>query len=326
MEGSSQSSKPKVVWQGWVSSKGPSQKKPLPRPFVAMDRCLRCTPAHLAEQSLHADQFPKAQSTLGSHGTSALQTLCSMDAPVPAWPHSFASTLTVRDRHVCPPAQVAEHGSHAPQSAHSPSTQSFSWHLWRLQPSICDLSWASQGLQPGSGETRMCRDLERWPPSHGLLHTVQSLQLPHWQSLHLHLGRWAQGFTSSRCCSQPKPSERREVKERLRFAVPAPQEALHASHADHWLTMQSEVSHASVLQPLVSMRSSGQGFPPELGFRVISRFRVRWPPPHDLSHASQAVHSETSQSAMRSHISASFMAPSQGAPVPSGCCRMERIR
>lgn len=87
--------------------------------------------------------------------------------------------------------------------------------------------------------------LERWPPSHGLLHTVQSLQLPHWQSLHLHLGRWAQGFTSSRCCSQPKPSERREVKERLRFAVPAPQEALHASHADHWLTMQSEVSHAS---------------------------------------------------------------------------------
>lgn len=94
-------------------------------------------------------------------GASALQTLCSMDAPVPAWPHSFASTLTVRDRHVCPPAQVAEHGSHAPQSAHSPSTQSFSWHLWRLQPSICDLSWASQGLQPGSGETRMCRDLAR---------------------------------------------------------------------------------------------------------------------------------------------------------------------
>mmetsp|Transcript_46836 Transcript_46836/g.134924 ORF Transcript_46836/g.134924 Transcript_46836/m.134924 type:complete len:276 (-) Transcript_46836:1856-2683(-) len=74
------------------------------------------------------------------------------------------------------------------------------------------------------------------------------------------------------------------------------------------------------------MSRSGHGRPPLLGFRMISRVRVRWPPPQVLSQSSQADHSETAQSVVLLQSSASFIPPSQGSPRPKGCCAMERMR
>mmetsp|Transcript_36227 Transcript_36227/g.104390 ORF Transcript_36227/g.104390 Transcript_36227/m.104390 type:complete len:442 (-) Transcript_36227:1913-3238(-) len=327
MDGSNQSRTPDTIWQGSACSSGPSQKAPSPRPWVLIWRCRRFKPEHLPEQELHSSQSSNSQSWLSTQGTSRLQARCSTARPTAGWPQSFASTLMSLTRHVCPPLQLAEHGSQGCQSSHTPSTQTFSWHLCMLQPSTCSLSMAAHGLQPGSGDLVMCRMRTRCPPSHGLLHVPHSSQSPHRQSLQTHSFKSSHGFTSLRCWLHPCPSSHgREVNSRARSVKPAPHVALHFDQADQSLTMQSCEAQGSSAQPSVSMSRSGQGSPPPLGFTMTSRSRVLWPPPQDLSQESQGVQSETLQSTIRSQASVSFSAPSHGEPRPSGSTSMRRIR
>mmetsp|Transcript_49034 Transcript_49034/g.136270 ORF Transcript_49034/g.136270 Transcript_49034/m.136270 type:complete len:208 (-) Transcript_49034:1005-1628(-) len=89
---------------------------------------------------------------------------------------------------------------------------------------------------------------------------------------------------------------------------------------------QSRLWHGAMLQPRSSTRLEGQCSPPSCGGTTTWRCRACWPPPQDLSHSSQAVHWETTQSAACWHGVTSLRVALQGIPSFLGSLRTFRSR
>mmetsp|Transcript_50695 Transcript_50695/g.162238 ORF Transcript_50695/g.162238 Transcript_50695/m.162238 type:complete len:255 (-) Transcript_50695:691-1455(-) len=69
-----------------------------------------------------------------------------------------------------------------------------------------------------------------------------------------------------------------------------------------------------MLHPWTSIRLGEHSMPPFLGVWTTWRCRACWPPPHDLSHSSQAVHCERAQSTVLLHGATSFRLALQAVP------------
>mmetsp|Transcript_11882 Transcript_11882/g.32497 ORF Transcript_11882/g.32497 Transcript_11882/m.32497 type:complete len:512 (-) Transcript_11882:2583-4118(-) len=286
--------------QGAVCLRSPTQAVPLPLAVATMRRERLMMPSHVLLQSLHKPQSESSQSTSLTHGTPALQLAYIRESPTAGFPHSFASARILRARHVRPPSQVLSQGSHSSHSSHWPSMHALAWQACVLQGSVSSLFQAVQDLPPFWGAWMMWRSRVRMPPSQLLLQLLQSDQRPHTQSTVGHAASglpWASlhSLVSFSPKLQPMPpSEGSCVTARERACCPVPQLAVQAPHACQSLTAQSCLLQGSALQPSISIRLSLHCSPPASGFCVTWRCLKRWPPPHDLSHSSHTVHSETS--------------------------------
>jgi hypothetical protein len=86
-----------------------------------MARARRFTPLQGELQEDHSLQIANSQSTLAVHDIISLQCMVSRCLPTAGLPQLLASRQTCLVRHVTPPWQVIEQGSHGFQLPHKPS-------------------------------------------------------------------------------------------------------------------------------------------------------------------------------------------------------------
>mmetsp|Transcript_18509 Transcript_18509/g.50988 ORF Transcript_18509/g.50988 Transcript_18509/m.50988 type:complete len:269 (-) Transcript_18509:35-841(-) len=267
-------------------------------------------PLQEVEHSVQSPQSVSEQLTGASHGTCTLQKRTSELMPTGSRPHSLAVRRTLRCRVEVPPPHVAEQLVHPSQSLNLPSMHFSTLQGSVLQGSTCSLSEALQGFPPLRGMRPTLRWRFRWPPPHEQEQPPQALQSPQAQSMPQE-GVSGQSRVSESDMSQPAPPGlRRFTTKRERVCMPTPQLAEHSLQSLQLPTRQSLLSQGCVLQPLVWTSSRGQVSPPCSGKRWTCRCLCVCPPPQVLSHSSQWVHSETTQStAWRWQVSVSCKAP-----------------
>mmetsp|Transcript_35837 Transcript_35837/g.81388 ORF Transcript_35837/g.81388 Transcript_35837/m.81388 type:complete len:233 (+) Transcript_35837:289-987(+) len=228
-------------------------------------------PSHVLLHALHMPHSESLQSTGSSHSTPSLQFWYSRERPSAGVPHSFASCRTLRVRHVMPPLQDLEQGSHSSHSSHCPSMHAGCLQGCVLQASVSSLSHAGHALPPCWGAWTMWRSRVRMPPPHLQLQSPQSDQRPQMQSTNSHFAS-SQALVSFNPNVQPSPpsaGSRRTLRERTCW--PLPHVEVQAPHSCQSLTAQSCLLQGSMLHPLISTRLWLHGVPWPWGFWMTWR-------------------------------------------------------
>ena len=195
--------------------------------------------------------------------------LISVSAPH-ALPLSAAAPVRKRERN--PPPHDCVHAPHAPHAATTQPTGHGPVAHERV-------SWSGgHFVSPATATTRLRVCV---PPPHVTVHVLQRLNVVTVQGTG-QSRKW-HGLASVSAPHALPPARDAESIERRRCAVPAPQEAEHASHPPQLPTTQSS-GHVSLEQLRVA-KSTGQPAPPCAAAVTTERARVCDPPPHDVLHA-----------------------------------------